>query len=173
MSSPLDVILRDARHDERTVLREFTLSAYGQYATIMAPSAWAGLREAIVSALSNDNDAQQIVAESNGVVLGSVLLFPSTTDAYFGIGPRARWPEIRLLAVSPEARGLGIGKLLVNECIRRATAAGAEAVGLHTSRSMREAIHLYESLGFMRDPTHDIHVEGAEPIDAYQRRLSR
>jgi GNAT superfamily N-acetyltransferase len=171
VSSAPEVVVRDARADERIALRELTLSAYAQYATIMAPSAWTGLRDAILSALSTDPVAQQIVAEQHGRILGSVLLFPPSTDAYGASGPRTRWPEIRLLAVAPEARGLGIGKQLVAECVRRARDTGAAAVGLHTSRSMREAIQLYERAGFVRDPDGDIQVEGTEAVEAYRLTL--
>lgn len=166
-----DIRVRDARPDERDVIRELTLLAYAQYATIMAPSAWAGLREGILAALATDSGARQIVADRDGAIVGSVLLFPPSTDAYGGNGPRALWPEIRLLAVGPVTRGLGVGRLLVDECIRRSRTSGADAIGLHTSPSMREAIRLYESVGFTRNPAFDIHLEGSEPIQAYRLSL--
>ena len=172
MQSGTEIAVRDAQADEHDAIRRITLSAYAQYATIMAPSAWAGLRDALATALTIGGGAQRIAADRDGVIVGSVLLFPPSTDAYGGIAAAAPWPEIRLLAVAPEARGQGVGKLLIDECIRRARASGADAIGLHTSPSMREAIRLYESLGFTRDPDLDIHVEGAEPIQAYRLSLS-
>ena len=171
MWSPVDILVRDAHRTERDALRELTLSAYAQYASIMEPSAWSLLRAAIVSALDLDNGAQHIVAERKGSPLGSVLLFAPSTEAYGAVSLRTDWPEIRLLAVLPEARGLGVGRLLVNECMRRAKAGGAEAIGLHTSPSMRDAIRLYEAFGFRRDPAHDLRIEGAEPIHAYRLSL--
>ena len=153
------------------MLLELTLAAYAQYAAIMAPPAWEALRGAILSALSTDSDAQRIVAVRGRSILGSVLLFPPLSNAYFGIGEPPQWPEIRLLAVTPEARGLGVGKQLLAECVRRAHETGALAIGLHTSSSMREAIHLYQQAGFMRDPGGDIHLEGAESIEAYRLSL--
>ena len=130
-----------------------------------------GLRHAIEEVLSDDRVAQRIVAEQGEVLIGSVMLFPPSVDAYGERGPRIRSPEIRALAVAPGARGLGVARMLVNECMRRAREAGANAIGLHTSPSMRDAIRLYESLGFTRDPQLDIHIEGAEPIEAYRRAL--
>ena len=168
-----EVVLRDAAVDDADAVRELTLKAYGQYSDRMTPSAWTALLEAIRVALSTGGPAQQIVAERAGSMVGSVMLFPPYAEAYSASAPRAQWPEIRLLAVTPEARGLGVGKLLVNACIQRARAMGAQAIGLHTSSSMREAIRLYENLGFERDPTHDIRVEGAEHIDAYKLSVSR
>jgi ribosomal protein S18 acetylase RimI-like enzyme len=165
------ILARLARPHERDAIHDLTLSAYSQYATVMEPSSWSALRDAIGKALSVDRGAQQIVAEKDGVLVGSVMLFPPSAAAYGDLGPRVRWPEIRALAVSPSARGLGVARLLVNECMRRAREAGAEAIGLHTSRSMREAIRLYEKFGFERDPELDIHVAGAETIQAYRRTL--
>ena len=165
-------MVRDAQADERDAIRQITLSAYAQYATIMTPSAWAGLRHALATALTIGGGAQRIVADRDGVVVGSVLLFPPSTNAYGGIAATAPWPEMRLLAVASDARGVGVGRLLIDECIRRTCVLGAEAIGLHTSPSMREAIRLYESFGFTRDPDLDIHIEGAEPIQAYRLSLS-
>lgn len=173
MPSHSGVVIRDAAVDEADAVRELTLKAYAQYSSRMTASAWSLLREAITAALATDSGAGRIVADKDGSILGSVLLFPPSVDPYGGIGPPTRWPEIRLLAVTPDSRGLGVGKLLVNECILRARAMGAEAIGLHTSVSMREAILLYEKLGFMRDPTRDIRIAGAEHIDAYKLSLSR
>ncbi|MDQ2668326.1 MAG: GNAT family N-acetyltransferase [Gemmatimonadota bacterium] len=171
MDAAPPIIVRAARGEDRAVIRDLTLAAYGQYATVMEPSAWSGLRQAIEAALAVDHGAQQLVAERSGEIVGSVLLFPPSADAYGDLGPRVRWPEIRALAVAPSARGLGVARLLVNECIRRAREAGADAIGLHTSPSMRDAIRLYEKFGFARDPALDIDVEGSEPIQAYRRAL--
>ena len=173
MLSHSEVVIRDAAVDEADAVRELTLEAYAQYSDRMTPSAWVALLEAIQGALSTGGAARQIVAARAGSLLGSVMLFPPYAEAYSASAPRAQWPELRLLAVTPESRGLGVGKLLVNECIQRARAMGAEAIGLHTSVSMREAMQLYEKLGFRRDPTRDIRIEGAEHIDAYKLSLSR
>lgn len=170
MSEPA-VVIRRARRDEHDAIRALTDLAYAQYATIMTPSAWTGLRSAIQVALSADRGAEYIVAEREGVLIGSVMLFPPSAHAYGDNRPRVRWPEIRALAVTPSARGSGVARLLVDECIGHAREMGAESIGLHTSRSMREAIRLYEQFGFVRDPQLDIHVDGSETIEAYRRML--
>ncbi|CAN5766475.1 hypothetical protein BH11GEM2_BH11GEM2_10830 [soil metagenome] len=172
MSTDLPIITREARPSELAAIQALTRSAYEQYATIMTPSAWQGLRSAVEGAFATPTVTQHIVAERAGELLGSVLLFPPGTEAYGSAGPRMPCPEIRLLAVTPVARGLGVGKLLVAECVRRARASGATMIGLHTSPSMRSAIELYQRAGFVRDPERDIHIAGAEPIEAYQLLLS-
>lgn len=64
--------------------------------------------------------------------------------------------EIRMLAVSREARGRGIGEALVCACVDRALATEAcTAVVLSTQRTMHAAHRIYERLGFTRAPERD------------------
>jgi predicted N-acetyltransferase YhbS len=161
------LVVRDARADERDAIRDLTLRAYEQYAEIMEPDAWAGLSGAIRNGLAAA-EGERIVAERGGRLLGSVLLFPPTVDAYGDLAGRASWPELRLLAVAPEARGQGVGQALVDECVRRARRIGATDLGLHTSASMAAAMRMYLRMGFVRVPEHDFHPEGAELVEAYR-----
>jgi predicted N-acetyltransferase YhbS len=164
-----DVRMRDARPGDRPAVAALTLAAYGEYAGKMDPEAWAGLEAAVRAALASEDAAvQRIVAERDGDIVGSVMLYPPAADAYGGYTEAAAWPELRLLAVAPSARGVGVGKALVEECVRRARAAGAAVLGLHTSRSMEVAMGMYERMGFVRAPVHDFQPPGAELITAYQ-----
>jgi len=162
------LVIRDARPSERDAIAGLTLRAYGEYATIMDPLAWAGLESAINAALTSTERIERIVAEDDGEIVGSVLLFPPAMQAYAFSEERALSPELRLLAVAPEARGKGVGEALVNECIRRAKAIGAHELGLHTSRSMRTAMRLYERMGFVRVPERDFHPPGTEIVEGYR-----
>ena len=166
--APDIVHVRDARPDERAAVRELTLRAYGEYATVMTPTAWAGLDAAIRAALDSDAPAGRMVAECAGALVGSVMLFPPATDAYGSLTAHVPWPELRLLAVAPEARGLGVGQALVEECARRARAAGAAVLGLHSSRSMAAALRMYARLGFVREPAYDFVPEGGEVVEGYR-----
>jgi GNAT superfamily N-acetyltransferase len=173
MTSIHPLILRDARPDELDMVRELTLAAYAEYAVIMRPSAWEGLQQAIGTGLNTLDAAECIVAEQHGALIGSVLLFPGDLNTYGGTLDRAGWPEIRLLAVVPAARGCGVGTALLGECVRRAEQAGATALGLHTSESMRIGIRLYERMGFVRAPEYDFQPGGAELVMAYMLPLAR
>ena len=170
--APAGVVLRDARDDERDAVRELTLRAYAEYATIMTPEAWAGLDGAVRTALDAWAPAARIVAEHAGRLVGSVALYPASAAAYGALAGTVPHPELRLLAVAPEARGLGVGQLLVDECVRRARRLGAAELGLHTSASMRTAIGMYERMGFERVPEHDFQPPGGELVTAYRLRLS-
>src|SRR5208283_4967112 len=105
--------IRDARSRDRDAARKITLSAFQQYAAVMPPPRWEGYRENILATLTEVAPAQQIVAEKEGVILGSVLLYPpGNTFSTPHEGPLTCL-EVRLLAVAPEARGQGIGTALM------------------------------------------------------------
>jgi ribosomal protein S18 acetylase RimI-like enzyme len=163
--------VRDARDDERDAVRALTLRAYAEYASVMSPTSWAGLDGAVRAALASDAPVERIVAVRDGTIVGSVHLYPPSVDAYGALAGKAAWPELRLLAVAPEARGLGVARALVAECVRRARASGAEALGLHSSESMRVAMAMYERMGFERAPEHDFQPEGAELVQGYRLSL--
>jgi predicted N-acetyltransferase YhbS len=156
------VRLRDALPADREAVAALTLRAYGEYAQAMEPRAWQGLEGALRTALAGDDPAvQRIVAECEGELVGSVMLFPPAENTYGELGGELSWPELRLLAVAPSARGMGVGRALVDECVRRARAGGAAELGLHTSRSMRVALAMYERMGFLRAPEYDFQPPGA------------
>jgi predicted N-acetyltransferase YhbS len=159
--------IRDARDDERPAIRDLTLAAYAEYAGIMAPSAWAALRQAVLAGLAAETAVERIVAEQGGALVGSVMLYSPTASAYGDALASAGLPELRLLAVALHARGRGVGTALIEECMRRARGAGAAALGLHTSESLRGPIHIYERMGFVRAPEGDFQPDGAELVMGY------
>jgi GNAT superfamily N-acetyltransferase len=153
-----DVTIRDAHPDDAAAVRTVTLAAYEQYAAVLPPPLWAAYRHNIVTTLAAAPPATLIVAEAAGTVVGSVLLQPAgSVMAEPGGGREIRLaePEVRLLAVGPAGRGRGLGRRLMEECIRRSRAAGAPTLALHTTDMMRVAMGLYERMGFARAPELD------------------
>lgn len=85
-------------------------------------------------------------------LLGGVLYFNDMQ--YYGSGGTATSEKnasgFRLLAVSPTARGLGVGKALSEKCIEKARKFGNSQVVIHTTEYMKVAWNMYEKLGFRR-----------------------
>jgi ribosomal protein S18 acetylase RimI-like enzyme len=164
--------IRDARPEERERVKTLTRLAYAEFADVMTPSAWQALEAAVEGVLKNPGPAECIVAEDAERLVGSVFLYPAGAALYARAEQQA-YPELRLLAIAPNARRRGVGRALVDECIRRAHASGASELGLHTSKSLAAAIAMYESMGFTRVPERDFQPDGAELVQGYRLMLGR
>jgi DNA-binding MarR family transcriptional regulator/GNAT superfamily N-acetyltransferase len=60
--------------------------------------------------------------------------------------------EAKRMWVSPEVRGLGLGRRLLAELEKQAAAHGAKALRLETNRNLTEAIALYRAAGYTEVP---------------------
>jgi len=83
------------------------------------------------------------IAERGGERLGSVFL----VDDGEGVA------RLRLLLLDPAARGLGLGRRMVDECVAFARAAGYREVVLWTHAVLTAARHIYARAGFRLEET--------------------
>jgi putative acetyltransferase len=93
-----------------------------------------------------DCGGQIFVALHNGQVVGTCAVIPHRLDAF----------ELAKLTVSPEFRGQGIARRLVQRCIAYAREQGAKRVILVSNSQLRVALGLYESLGFRYCPVPEV-----------------
>ncbi len=111
----LHLLIREARPEDRDAICDVTLAAYEEYAAQMPPPFWEAYRLNILATLEQVGPAEQIVAEREGTVIGTVLLYPprSLSPPEDAASLEMPWPEVRLLAVAPAGRGGGVGAALM------------------------------------------------------------
>lgn len=98
-------------------------------------------------------EAEVFVAADGDELLGSVT-FVEVGSSYREIA-RDDEGEFRMLAVNPSARGRGVGRALVELCLRRSRDLGYAGVRMSSMDKMTSAHRVYERLGFVRSPDDD------------------
>jgi DNA-binding MarR family transcriptional regulator/GNAT superfamily N-acetyltransferase len=93
------------------------------------------------------------IAEADGENVGSVMLAKDSETV----------ARIRLLLVDPKARGLGIGKALIDACVSFARESGYTKATLWTHSVLTAARHIYEKAGFQLVRSEEHHSWG-QPV---------
>ena len=75
---------------------------------------------------------------AEGEPVGCVALMPVGNAVY----------ELSKMAISPNLRGQGLGRRLLQHAIAQARLIGAKSLFLGSSTKLPNAVHLYESVGF-------------------------
>jgi len=106
---------------------------------------WDGTFEALVAKVcaefvENFDPAKERawIAELDSRIVGSVFLVRKTDEI----------AKLRLLYVEPDARGHGIGRRLVEDCIAHARAVGYRRMELWTNDVLTAARKIYQAVGF-------------------------
>jgi len=107
-------------------------------------------RQFIASRLLRAESVVLLAEAPDGGVLGFVQMYPS-----FSSLRAARICVLYDLFVVPEARRLGVGRILMDAAAAEARRMGAVAMVLSTSKTNLRAKRLYESLGWQRDEDFD------------------
>ncbi|HEY0720682.1 MAG TPA: GNAT family N-acetyltransferase [Gammaproteobacteria bacterium] len=125
-------------------MNELAGSAFEQYANEFDD--WEGFRQKIQQMSKLAATAEIIVAEVGSKIVGAaVYVGPHRSKAEFF---KPEWAVMRMLVVSPAARGQGIGRALTEACLHRARRDRCEILALHTSNIMAVALAMYLKMGF-------------------------
>jgi ribosomal protein S18 acetylase RimI-like enzyme len=114
---------------------------YGQ------PSNLQQSRDFIAERIARDESVIFFASDLTGNALGFVQLYPT----FSSIDAHRTW-LLSDLFTAPEARGQGVGRLLMNAARAFALSTGAKGMVLETATDNFGAQRLYESLGYVRDP---------------------
>jgi GNAT superfamily N-acetyltransferase len=175
---PGRVLVRPALLADRPAIRAVVAAAYAPYARILGVEVFAPYLADLLDLDRHGCLGETLVAELDGVVRGSGTFYPAAEDQ--GVGWPRGWATGRGLAVHPATRGQGVARSLLTAVEWRAREEGAPVFALHTAGFMRDAIALYERLGYERAPEFDLDLADflgartARPVPAlaYLRRLA-
>lgn len=143
-----EVVIREARDNELDIVASLVVDAYSEFAAQMAPDAWSSFAQDIANVRGRSIDAQVLVAERDGRIVGTVTRYPDWR------GAQRDAAAVRVLAVPPAERGTGVGRALIGQCIEQARNEGKERVVVTVAQEMEDARDLYDKLGFER--AHDL-----------------
>jgi ribosomal protein S18 acetylase RimI-like enzyme len=174
-----NIEIRPVRPDEMEEAGRVTADAYREFVT--PGRDWESYLERLADVADRSTRTEVLVAVEDGRVLGTVTLeLIGRTEAGEQDGESAPLEpgqaHVRMLGVSPEARGRGIGRMLMEASLEEARRAGKTYLTLNTTERMRAAQAIYESMGFTRiEDTvypdgfvllgYEIRLDGATPGD--------
>ena len=172
MINKQEFTIRNAKPDEFEEIGKLMVQVYSQLegfpTELEQPNYYKML--ANIGELTNKPETELLVAiSSEEKIMGGVVYFSDMQ--YYGSGGIATKEQnasgFRLLAVDPSTRGQGIGKFLINECLRKAKDRKHNQVIIHSTMAMQIAWKMYENLGFKRSEDLDF-MQGELPVFGFR-----
>ena len=96
-----------------------------------------------LSKIFDNKSSIYFVAEENGIILGGGGIYPTQ-------GLPEGTCELVKMYLTPQARGKGIGRKIMDECFAFAKKAGYQQIYLESMPELAHAVAIYERLGFER-----------------------
>jgi len=140
-------VIRDERPEDAAAVRAIEVGAFGQ------PG-----EADLVDALRAEPGVVSLVAESDGVLVGHLLLSPVTVEG------TSTWKALALgpMAVTPSQQRSGIGSALVEASLKRAQSEGVPAV------IVLGHPEYYPRFGFVPAAPHGFHCKWEVPSEVYR-----
>lgn len=165
-------ILRNAKPSEFEALGKLMVDVYSQLDGFPKPleqPAYYNMLANIGAFTLKPETELLIVVTNDDKLLGGVVYFGDMQ--YYGSGGTATQEKnaagFRLLAVDPNTRGMGIGKLLTEACIQKAKENKLSQMIIHSTKAMQTAWKMYENMGFKRSEDLDF-LQGELPVFGFR-----
>lgn len=165
------IIIRNAKPEEFQEIGALMVDVYSKLDGFPKPDeqpAYYDLLKNIGKLTLNPNTELLVAISEDEKILGAVVYFSDMK--YYGSGGTATLEKnasgFRLLAVNPESRGEGVGKLLTKECVNKAKTDNFQLI-IHTTMAMQTAWKMYENIGFKRSEDLDF-MQGELPVFGFR-----
>ena len=164
--------IRNAQPDEYTEIGQLLVTVYSQLSGFPKPHEQPNYYDMLTNIgiqTTKPNTALLVAVSNTGQICGSVVYFSDMKQ--YGSGGTATLETnasgFRLLAVDPNSRGQGIGKLLSEKCINLATDSGKSQIIIYSTKAMQIAWKMYEKLGFKQSADLDFS-QGDLPVYGFR-----
>jgi GNAT superfamily N-acetyltransferase len=171
----IEYSIRNARSTEFESIGKLMVDVYSALDGFPKPHEQPGYYKLLanVGELLSKAETELLIAVSDeGKIAGAVVYFGDIK--HYGSGGIATQEKntsgFRLLAVDPAKRGQGVGKLLINECIRKSKDKNLTQIIIHTTMAMQTAWKMYEQIGFKRSEDLDF-MQGELPVFGFRLML--
>lgn len=167
-------VIRNAEPSEFLPIGNLMVAVYSQLDGFPKPSEQPAYYEMLLNIgdFTHKPETELLVAIADDQILGAVVYFNDLQ--YYGSGGTATKEKnaagFRLLAVDPATRGMGIGKFLVEACIKKAKENHLSQVIIHSTKAMQTAWTMYEKLGFERSEDLDF-LQGTLPVFGFRLKI--
>ncbi|MCJ7467186.1 MAG: GNAT family N-acetyltransferase [Maribacter sp.] len=164
--------IRNAQDKEFESVGKLTVNVYSQLEGFPKESEQPDYYKMLLQVgkgIEKENTELLVAISDDAKVVGAVEYFSNLKNYGSGgtISEIKNASGFRLLAVDPQQRGKGIGKLLTKACIERAKKHGQHQLFIHSTESMKIAWGMYEKLGFTRYPAIDF-AQGDLPVFGFK-----
>jgi len=150
-----EITIRKARPEEHGPIGQLMIQVYSRLEGFPRPEEQPDYYNTLanVGLFTQKPGVELLVAETKENPLAGAVVFFGDMQ-YYGSGGTAPQETnaagFRLLAVSPQAQGQGIGKQLTLACLQKAKELNLSQVIIHTTKAMQTAWDMYERIGFQR-----------------------
>lgn len=158
--------IEEATAEDRIAIAHLNVWAYREFSNELGAEVWPGVVKTLTAIAPAAETATFLVVREEDGLLGSVAYRPPG----WALPPLpVAWASIDLLAVAPSARNEGFGRALVQACLDRAAADGADTIGAAVNGLMTGAQALFSNLGFHKEQ--GLARKGAQPYWLYRKKL--
>lgn len=139
MSTGAEFRFREATAEDGPIIRSIVASVLAEYGLPSDPEGIDADLADVVSGYRDRGGSFRVLSDADGAIVGCGGLYPVTEKE----------AEIRKMYFLPPARGLGLGRRLLDDLIALATERGFERVVIETASVLKEAVSLYRRRGFV------------------------